>query len=402
MLGARAMSAADPTPPPVKYRWPKLAAAIAIAALGVDLFHPRSRFLRFGPPFLIVGGLLWAAWLLFLVGVPEGAALRRRFKSAAATTLSVLAVILGATLIRLGPTPALQQMNAAIQGGVSAQSSDTELGWAPVGKGRVGQRLDLIDPGKDHLLLVGDSIIYGQGLAESEHVGRRLEERMPRFQVLNAAVSGYSIDQYYLYLKRIIDEVKPRAIVVGVFTGNDYQITAREFSWGTSKPLFIVEGGELVRANEGASCIDDLSQSLLFRTLWRSRDVALGTINTLCAPRELHRSEAEAAIARLFVGIDELGQRYGVRPLFLLLPVRDEYNLFDRERFLYTSKYRDLRRLLVLGKHDFHEPFPAIARASKENQESLYLEDHAHFTAKGHQLLAQVILEQLGKRGVAP
>jgi lysophospholipase L1-like esterase len=293
-------------------------------------------------------------------------------------------------------------MNAAVNGGVSAQSEDPELGWAPVGKGRVGQRLDVIDPGKDHLLLIGDSIIFGQGLAETEHVGRRLEEQMPHWQVLNAAVSGYSIDQYYLYLKRIIDEVKPKRIVIGVFTGNDYQITAREFSWGTSKPLFMVEGGELVRANEGASCIDDLSRSLLFRTLWRSRDTALGTINALCAPRELRRGEAEAVLARLFVGIDELGQRYGVRPLFVLLPVRDEYNIFDRERFLYTSKYRDLRRLLVLGKHDVYEPFSAIARATKESPDSLYLEDHAHFTANGHRLLAREILAQLEKRGLTP
>ena len=396
------MSEPVAAPPPSKYRWIKLAAAIAVAALGVDLFHPRSRFLRFGPPILVVAGLIWAASLLFLTGVPEGAALRRRFKSAAATVILLLIVLLGATLIRLGPTPAFQQMNASMNGGISPQSEDPELGWAPVGKGRIGQHLDVVDPSRDHVLLMGDSIIFGHGVAETEHVGRKLEERMPRWQVLNAAVSGYSIDQYYLYLKRIIDEVKPKAIVVGVFTGNDYQVTGREFSWGTSKPLFTVQGGELVRSNEGASCIDDLSHSLLFRTLWRSRDVAMGTINALCAPRELRRGELEAVLARLFAGIDALGQRYGVKPLFMLMPVRDEYNIFDRERLLYSGKYRDLRRLLVLGKHDFHEPFAAIARAAKDSPEAYYLEDHAHFTAKGHELLAKEFAEQLAKRGIAP
>jgi lysophospholipase L1-like esterase len=393
---------ASAAPPPTKYRWIKLAAAVALAVLGFDLFHPRSPLLRFGPPLLMVGGLLWAAALLFLSGVPEGAARRRRFKSAAATVLCLLAVILGATLIRLGPSPSLKLMNAGLQGGVSAQSADPELGWAPVGKGRVGQRLELIDPAKDHILLMGDSIVFGWGVGETEHLGRRLEEKMPRWQVLNASVSGYSIDQYYLYLKRIIDEVKPRALVVGLFTGNDYQITAREFSWGTSKPLFAVEGGELVRANEGAGCIDDLSQSLLFRSLWRTRETAMGMINAFCKPRELRRSEVEPVLAKLFAGIDALGQRHGVRPLYVLLPVRDEYNLFDRERFLYVSKYRDLRRLLVLGKHDFFEPFPAVARATKLGKESLYLEDNAHFTVKGHELLAGEILAELGKRGISP
>ena len=395
------MSELPGAPPPVKHRWIKLAAALGIAALGVDLFHPRSRFLRFGPPILFVGGLIWAASLLFLANVPEGAASRRRFKSAAATVIMLLVVILGATMIRLGPTPGLQRMNAAVNGGVSAQSEDPELGWAPSGQGRVGQRLDIVDPARDHVLLMGDSIIFGQGLAETEHVGVKLGERLPRFQVLNGSVSGYSVDQYYLYLKRIIDEVKPKAIVVGVFTGNDYQITAREFSWGTSKPLFTVQDGELVRSSAGAGCIDDLSHSLLFRSLWRSREMAMGTINALCAPRELRRGEAEAVLGKLFDGIDALGARYGVRPLFALLPVRDEYNLFDRERFLYSGKYRDLRRLLVVGKHDFFEPFPAIARLQKESGESLYLEDHAHFTAKGHVLLAREFAEQLAKRGIA-
>jgi lysophospholipase L1-like esterase len=403
-MSAEAPPPAAPAPvrARVPYRWLKLAAALALCALSFDLFHPRTPLLRFGPPILLLIGLFWAVSLLFLAGVPEGAARRQRFKSAAATLIALVAVLLGATLIRLGPSPAQQLMNAGLSDGVSAQSADPVLGWAPTGKGLVGQRLDAIDPARDHLLLMGDSIMFGHGIGAEEQVGRRLGEKAPHYQVLNASVSGYSIDQYYLYLRRIVDEVKPKIIVVGLFTGNDYQITAREFSWGTSKPLFVVENGDLERANEGAGCIDDLSQSLLFRTLWRSRETAMGMINSFCQPRELRRSEVEAVIARLFVEIDALGSKYGARPLYLLLPVRDEYNLFDRERFLYVSKYRDLRRLLVAGQHDFFEPFPAVARAVKQSKEGLYLEDNAHFTAKGHELLAEEILAQLKKRGASP
>ncbi|MFO0756095.1 MAG: SGNH/GDSL hydrolase family protein [Byssovorax sp.] len=386
----------------VPYRWAKLALAIAMVALGFDLFHPRTPLLRFGPPLLLLIGLFWAVSLIFLAGLPEGAARTQRFKSAAATLIAVVAVVLGATLIRLGPSVSLQRLNAGLGDGLSAQSADPELGWAPMGKGRVGQHLDTIDPAREHVLLMGDSVLYGWGIGETEHVGRRLGEKMPRYQVLNASVSGYSIDQYYLYLKRISPEVRPKQIVVGIFTGNDYQITGREFSWGTSKPLFTVQNGELVRSNEGASCIDDLSQSLLFRTLWRSRETAMGMIESFCKPRQLRRSEVEAVIAKLFDGIEAIGKEYGNRPLFVLLPVRDEYNLFDRERFLYGSKYRDLRRLLVEGKHDMLEPLPAVQLENARVKEGLYLEDHAHFTARGHEILAEEIAKELAKRGLVP
>ncbi len=386
----------------VKHRLVKLALSLALVAVGAALFQPRSPWLRFAPPLLVVVGLLWAASLIFLAGVPAGAARRARFKSAAATVVSLLTVILGSSLIRLGPTRSFEELNAGLPGGVQAQSFDPELGWAPVGEGLVGQHLERIDPARDHVLLLGDSIVFGYGVGADEQIGRRLQARMPHWQVLNAAVSGWSIDQYYLYLKRIVDQVRPKVVVVGIFTGNDFQITGREFSWGSSKPLFTVKDGALVRANEGAGCIDDLGRSLLFRTLWRDRDLALSMIRSLCAPRELRRSELEAVISRLFVEIEALAARHGGKVLFELMPTRTEHSLYDGDTYLYVDKYLDLRRLLELGRHDHHEPFPMLARAAKVDKALLYLPDNGHFTARGHDLLAADLLAQLEKRGIVP
>jgi lysophospholipase L1-like esterase len=389
-------------PATAKHRVLKLLLAFTLVAVGAELFQPRSPWLRFAPPLLIAGGLLWAASLIFLAGVPAGADRRRRFLSAGATVILLLAVILGATLIRLGPTAGFRARNAGLEDGLEAQSFDSELGWAPVGKGRVGERLEVIDPAKDHLLLLGDSIFYGFTLPADQHVGQRLQAKMPHWQVLNGSVSGYSIDQYYLYLQRIIDEVKPRVIVVGLFAGNDYQLTGREFSWGSSKPLFAVSDGALVRAGEGGRCIEDLSRSLLFRTLWRDRDLALRMINTLCAPRELKRGELDAVVARLFQEIEALAQRHQAKVIFELLPTRGDLSLYDGDEYLYTGKYRDLRRLLRAGKHDVHEPFPAIAAASKQSSDPVYLPDNGHFTARGHEILATDLRDQLMTRGLVP
>ncbi len=397
------MSQPEPAPAPVKHRWLKLAASLAVTALGYALFYPRVRLLRAVPLLMVVGGLLWAISLLFLSGVPADAPRRRRFKSVAATLISLLIVLLASSMIVPGPSLELAAQKARHAVGLRFNYDNHELGWGPTGKGIVGERGDVVDPGKGHIVLMGDSVMFGHGLPEGDkHVGQRLGALMPHWQVLNGAVSGYSIDQYYLYLRQIVDDVKPKAIVVGVFSGNDYQGTARELTWGVPKPLFVVQGGELVRADDGARCIHDLSSSLLFRTLWRSEASAMAVLKRFCAPRELRRSEAEAVIARLFVAIDELGQRHGMKPLFLLLPGQHSYNLNDRESFLYTSKYRDLRTVLQRGGHDFYEPALAVARAVNQSKEPIYMPDNAHLAAKGHEFLAEEILAQLEKRGISP
>jgi hypothetical protein len=51
-----------------------------------------------------------------------------------------------------------------------------------------------VDRSKGHVLLVGDSVVWGYG------------ERHD-LQALNLGVSWYGIDQYYLWLKRKLDEI---------------------------------------------------------------------------------------------------------------------------------------------------------------------------------------------------
>lgn len=61
--------------------------------------------------------------------------------------------------------------------------------------------------------------------------------------MLNLSVSGYSVEQYWLYLRRVLPSTQPKLIMVGVFTGNNLQLTGRELTpWGHGEPLFVVEG----------------------------------------------------------------------------------------------------------------------------------------------------------------
>lgn len=356
---------------------------------------------------VIAAGTVWLLRLLVrpAPGESETPARRKQIALLTGTSILMLLLLLGITTsVHLGG-PTLQHRPAWQPGApMSPQMYDPELGWSTFAPPDVvGQRLERVDPTRPHVLLMGDSIVYGYGVGDDEHVGRKLEALMPGYQVLNASVSGYSIDQYMLMLQRVVPVVKPRLIVVGIFTGNDFQITSREFSWGNHKPVLRAEGGKLVRADVGGPCIDRLSRSVLMRVLWENREVAADTIESICRPIRLTRGEAERSITLMFDTIDALAAEHGARVLYALLPVDSEYHAHDssRDRYLYISRHFDLWRLL--GEKAGEPPrerfdFATDLFRGGELRPELFLPDHAHLRPAGHELLARALLREIESR----
>lgn len=135
---------------------------------------------------------------------------------------------------------------------------DSELGWSnlknssSVHRGityttnSLGFRSAEIDPVREHVLVAGDSVAYGLGVSDNETVSYHLGQNMPDLQVLNLGVPGYSIDQYYLALKRHIHRTRPKHIVVIIFATNDFRETTFDQMFGVSKPFFLIDKGVLV------------------------------------------------------------------------------------------------------------------------------------------------------------
>jgi lysophospholipase L1-like esterase len=301
----------------------------------------------------------------------------------------------------MGPTAQFRREHFIPNSEVQPQQADPEIGWAPTGPPNiVGQRLERLDPSRPQVLMLGDSILYGTNVEAGETAPALMAKAISDHQVVNVSVSGYSVEQYWLYLRRILPAARPKLIMVGVFTGNDLQLTGREFTpWGHSKPLFQVEGGELVRVNAAEDCIDGLSQSLLFRPLWRDRDRALALSHLLCAPRELRLGELERLLQKLFSAIEALGKSAGARVVFVLLPNRWELNLYAPDETFYLSKYRDLKRLLREGGHETLDTYPKLLRLEKATLDEAFQSDSSHFTPKGHRLLADILLRAIDDKG---
>ncbi|MEZ4299752.1 MAG: SGNH/GDSL hydrolase family protein [Polyangiaceae bacterium] len=353
---------------------------------------------------LIAGGTAWLVRLLVrpAPGESEAPARRKQVALSVGTSVLMLVVLLAiTTTVRFRRDE--DRHRPAWQGGpMASQIFDPELGWSPYGPPDVvGQRLQRVDPARPRVLLMGDSILYGPYLRDEEQVGAYLEPLLPGYQVLNASVSGYSIDQYLLMLERIVPVVKPELIVVGIFTGNDYQITSREFAFGNHKPLLRLAGDKLVRADVAGDCVDRLSRSVLMRVVWQSRELAADTIESICRPARLTRSEADRSIAAMFKAIDALAKEHGAAVLHVLLPVDSEYQTSTLDRYLYVSRHYDLWRMLVEGGHlrfDFSED---LFRGGDPHSE-LFMEDHAHLFPPGHELLARALHREITRRKLLP
>lgn len=387
-----------------RLRWGvKLVPAVACLVLAVALPSDHSRVMgRAALGLFVVGVALAVAALLSPDPGEARAPLRRRqfALGLASSALSFALLVAVAARLRPGPTEAYRRSMLPEGSTMQPSQGEAELGWAPSAPvGVVGQRLERADFGRARVLVMGDSILYGYGVTHEQTAPRLIEPMLGGPQVLNASVSGYSIDQYYLYLRRILPVIKPRLLVVGVFSGNDWQLTGRSFVWGNKKPLLRVEGERLVPSDDGAACADDLSKSLLLRALWQRPAVAERLIGAVCAPRELAPREHEALMTRLFDEIDREAASVSAQVLWVMLPPRHTFNVYDEIRYFYVEKHRELRRTLLAKPGRDVVDLAGDVQQTFEVADELFQEDQAHFTAAGHVVLARWLARDIADRG---
>jgi lysophospholipase L1-like esterase len=362
-------------------------------------------------------------------GAGDGAAPRRRWpggllRALIITIVTLVATLVGALVVR-APRPDRTGANCKF---------DSEIGWVPAPRKdrpnppvpferTVGQRLDVVDPSREHVLMLGDSVTFGMGVGDDETASARLGKQLTSAQVLNLGVTGYSIDQYLLYLERELPKVHPKLIIVNIFTGNDYQGTVHDNNYGHVKPLYRLEGDELVRINpvlREPNCPEFLSESLAFSFLWRwatrrsafgvedvnwRREKVLTLVSKLCGSHQLLPNEGPPVIRRLLAEIDKVARGAGAKLLFVLLPRRNDQFPLSRDSsdswvapWPTLPFFQDLFRQLPYDVLDFKKtletrfcnpdaggPLDCSSAISAQ-----YL-DGAHLSVVGNQLLADTI-----------
>ncbi|NQT22105.1 MAG: SGNH/GDSL hydrolase family protein [Candidatus Omnitrophica bacterium] len=105
-------------------------------------------------------------------------------------------------------------------------------------------------PDKVRILVLGDSFVWGYGVEKEEIFTERLETMLgPKFESLNAGVSGYGTDQELLFLENEGIKYKPDIILLA-FASNDFMFDNRKDKLGYyPKPLFIMKDDTLELTN---------------------------------------------------------------------------------------------------------------------------------------------------------
>ncbi len=158
-----------------------------------------------------------------------------KLKSAISTVAVIAASLLATEIVlRLADFRVLRQDSSERS---LAYDYDAELGWAPVPNSvstvttartiharhsSLGFRdIEYTPDGRPLILFIGDSFVWGVDAEANERFTDLLRERIKRFAILNAGVSGYGTDQELIWLKRIWPKLKPAVVVLFYCTDND-------------------------------------------------------------------------------------------------------------------------------------------------------------------------------------
>jgi hypothetical protein len=316
---------------------------------------------------------------------------RRRARDVAALLVLnsvLLGLLLGAgeAVLRARGVECRRVRPAAAHGGPAAWAeSDAELGWTyrrtapdanPQGF-RDARPFDGVAgrTGNVRVMVLGDSFMWGAGVAPGETVPALLEQALPEgHHVFNVAVPGWGIDQMYLAYRHYRDVVHPHVIVLA-FIDDDVNrvIEAYRPAENLEKPIFTLTDGEVTLQTPA-----DLAR------LSRVERFVEKSVLLRCATRQVARvTTARSITARLFEALVAETRRRGERLVIVRIPTRGERALLGR----LVWRLWDWGPVLTATGTTYVE-------LSDEIGEELYAAD-GHLSPRGNHVVAQLLCRRV-------
>jgi lysophospholipase L1-like esterase len=248
-------------------------------------------------------------------------------------------------------------------------------------------------PGAYRVLLLGDSVVFGHGVPVEDTLAERLERGLRNLpglgsaEVINAGVTGYSVDQYLSFLRREGFGLEPDLVLIG-FCKNDIispedleelRSLAREGRLYRMRTI----RGRLRRLSAWCHVADGLVERVA--SLWTTTPRALAY-----AGAPVTREAWDHTLAVL----EEIARETEARGTALLVacfPYRDEV---DQRR----ARVDPAPLEAVAARHGFRM-VDLLEAYTAARGEGLFF-DPVHPTGRGHAVAADAVLAELRSGGL--
>jgi len=299
-----------------------------------------------------------------------------------------------------------------------------------------------LDPGKQKILVLGDSYTFGVYVNDDETYPAVLDQLVGKasqhYQVVNAGYTdGFDTDQQYVWLKHNIDRLQPKLVILGIFLGND--ITGIDTTaWADvdrnglpdkwiSKKLYVAEAGFLRNRSIGLTTVG--AESIYRLPVLRESHLAVATgkawdkltnwlddrdpfpvgesFDHIFGEYSDHFLKQEAIFLKLLRAMDQLSKDHGSNFMVALLPMnvmveRDKVDLtatygtsalpsrFQNANSVY---YGRLAKFL----QQMNIPAVDIEREMKQARSGPYFpaNGEVHFNPRGHRFTAERLFDRL-------
>jgi hypothetical protein len=245
-------------------------------------------------------------------------------------------------------------------------------------------------PGKQRILVLGDSFTFGTDVSDDKTYSHYLEAVLPNTEVLNLGIQGYGQDQMLLYLKEEGVKYRPDVVLLG-FAHMDIHRNLWKF-FAFAKPKFDMTPTGLKLTNVPVPTPDQV----LAEEPYRSKAVDTAVILTQKIRWALGITERDARELTRPI-LDEIvstTRSIGGVPVFVYLPAYEEVDdlndsMSNQEHYL--DDYCRARNVACL----FLRP-----RFVTEARKGVKLESHFHWSAEMHKMAAEEMGHFLVSQGL--
>jgi hypothetical protein len=251
-------------------------------------------------------------------------------------------------------------------------------------------------PGTCRIAVMGDSYTFGMEENDDETWPAKLQEALPRCEVINFGVSGYGPDQEIMYFRKEAYKYHPDIVLMG-FLSMDAMRSEDGFSFG-AKPYYAVEAdGSLILRGWPVKTPEEIVDD----ELYRCRTLEFLEIFSALARKGRHGNDDRTVTIPLLTGLfgefSRVVRTSGATPVFVYLPNCNEmegsgppsYEAFATE---YCAGHKEL---LV----NTHTPLDALMKKGVVRR--VWRAPH-HYMGSESAVIARTVADALARQGLVP